>query len=118
MAPKKVMTKSPQRQVTKHHLRDEDVMLLWKLVKLNRKKVGIAALSKELNLEVAAVHMRWSWLNAKFEAFQKKVNEKETTAAAASSADTTMKDIDDSEDTKEAEETEEAKGGNNDEDAE
>lgn len=81
-------------------------------------KVGIAALSKELNLEVAAVHMRWSWLNAKFEAFQKKVNEKETTAAAASSADTTMKDIDDSEDTKEAEETEEAKGGNNDEDAE
>lgn len=39
MAPKKVMTKSPQRQVTKHHLRDEDVMLLWKLVKLNCKKV-------------------------------------------------------------------------------
>ncbi|KAJ6128593.1 hypothetical protein N7471_009810 [Penicillium samsonianum] len=116
MAPKKTVTKSPpatrKRQPTKNNLRDEDVMFLWKLAKLNHKEVGIAALAKELNLNVGAARMRWSRLKVKLEAFEKKMNE--TAAATVASADTSMEDLDD---TKGAIDTEELEGVNSDEGA-
>lgn len=136
MAPPKAAVKSRpasrSRPAAKNNFRDEEVILLWKVAKLNYKEVrpfhpqldwlihvlnsnflqgDIAALAKELNLSVGAARMRWSRLKTKIDAFEKKATGNETTTATADPVDTTM------EDTKGAEETDESQGGNNDEDA-
>ncbi|KGO72114.1 hypothetical protein PITC_075520 [Penicillium italicum] len=91
------MTKSPpatrKRQATKHNLRDEEVMLLWKLAKPNYKEAKLADLAKELNLSVGAARMRWARLKAKLEAFERKVNETAAADAAVGPIDTTMENV-------------------------
>ncbi|CAI7575757.1 hypothetical protein PCG10_006323 [Penicillium crustosum] len=117
MALEKATTKSRpanrSRPAAKNNFKDEEVMLLWKILKLNHKEIDIPVLAKELNLSVGAARMRWFRLKAKLDAFEKRATGNETTTATATAApvDTTM------EGTKGAEETDEAEGSNNDEDA-
>ncbi|KAJ5686274.1 hypothetical protein N7536_008893 [Penicillium majusculum] len=117
MAPQKATVKSRpasrRRQAAENNFKDDEVMLLWKLAKLNHKEIDIPALAKELNLSVGAARMRWFRLKAKLDAFEKKATGNETTTATATAApvDITMEGMEGTE------ETDEAKGGNNDEDA-